>query len=112
MVLKTANTASQYAVMVEQESDGTWLAQVLGWSECRTQALNREDAIEELQRVLNERLSKAEVLYYNAPVSPVEHPWMKDAGMYKNDPSFEEVLENIAEYRRELDSDRPEMLDL
>lgn len=34
---------------------------------------------------------------------------MKDAGIYKNDPLFEEVLENIAEYRRELDAGKPEM---
>ena len=109
MVLKTASPASQYAVVVEQESDGTWLAQVFGWSECRTQTLNCEDAIEQLQRVLNERLSKAEILYYNAPVSPAEHPWMKDAGIYENDPLFEEVLEDIREYRRELDASRFEM---
>lgn len=84
MILKTVSPLSQYAVVVEQQSDGSWLAQMLGWSECRIQDSSREGAIEHLQIALENRFSNAEVLYYNAPVSKTQHPWMKDAGIYEN----------------------------
>ncbi|MEH2392350.1 MAG: hypothetical protein V7K21_12080 [Nostoc sp.] len=35
----------------------------------------------------------------------VENPWMKIAGKYKDDTQFDEMLEYIEEYRRELDAD-------
>jgi hypothetical protein len=38
-----------------------------------------------------------------------EDSWMKDAGMFENEPLFDQVLGEIAVYRRELDGDRPEL---
>jgi hypothetical protein len=35
--------------------------------------------------------------------------WMKDAGMFETEPLFDQVLEEIAVYRREMDVDRPEL---
>jgi hypothetical protein len=34
-----------------------------------------------------------------------EHPWMKFAGMYEDNPLFDEVLADIEAYRRELDEE-------
>ena len=33
------------------------------------------------------------------------HPWMRFAGMFKDDPDFKEVVDIIAENRREMDED-------
>jgi hypothetical protein len=51
----------------------------------------------------------ADVVSFDLPAEQAEHPWMKHAGMFKDDPLFDEVLEEIAIYRRELDADRPEL---
>ena len=34
-----------------------------------------------------------------------ENPWVKYAGMFKDDPDFDEVLEIMAENRRKMDAD-------
>ena len=34
---------------------------------------------------------------------------MKHAGMFQDEPLFDQVLEEIETYRRELDADRPEL---
>lgn len=36
------------------------------------------------------------------------NPWLKMAGKYQNDPYFEQMLESIAEYRREQDAELDE----
>jgi hypothetical protein len=56
-------------------------------------------------------LDSADVVSFDLPTEQAEHPWMKHAGMFKDDPMFDEVLEEIAIYRRELDADRPELND-
>ena len=35
-----------------------------------------------------------------------EYCWMKHAGMFQDEPLFDQVLEEIETYRRELDADR------
>ena len=37
-----------------------------------------------------------------------ENPWLKMAGKYENDPYFDQMLEGIAEYRREQDAELDE----
>ncbi|MFZ4555953.1 MAG: hypothetical protein ACOYN8_06175, partial [Pseudanabaena sp.] len=37
-----------------------------------------------------------------------ENPWLKMAGKYENDPYFEQMLEDIADYRREQDAELDE----
>ncbi len=45
-----------------------------------------------------------EVADYQLPTPEAEDLWMKHAGMFKDEPLFDQVLEEIATYRRELDA--------
>jgi hypothetical protein len=47
--------------------------------------------------------------FMGGATSQTEDSWMKDAGMLENEPLFDQVLEEIAAHRRELDVDRPEL---
>ena len=50
------------------------------------------------------------LLQQNLKITPdIEDPWMKHAGMFQDEPLFDQVLEEIETYRRELDADRPEL---
>jgi hypothetical protein len=80
-----------YPISVEQQPNGQWLAQVLGWVGCQAEASSREAAIVGIKQTFN------------------DDPWMKHAGMFKDEPLFDQVLEEIAIYRHELDADRPEL---
>jgi hypothetical protein len=47
----------------------------------------------------------AEIATVEIPVQPVENPWVKYAGMFKDDPDFKEVVEIMAENRRKMNAD-------
>jgi predicted RNase H-like HicB family nuclease len=98
-----------YAVIVEERTANRWFAQVLGWPECRAEESSREAAIATLKKVLQGLLSQAEVIYLEAPTLKVENSIMQYAGMFEDDPQFDEVLAEIEVYRRELDSQREEL---
>ena len=64
----------------------------------------REEAVAKVQLLCQARLNGgAEVV--TVEVGPPPHPWLPFAGMFKDDPDFEEVVEIIAENRRKMDED-------
>ena len=70
------------------------------------EAPTREAALAKLKKKLDKRLEKgAELVSVEVGASPKENPWVKYAGMFKDDPLFEDWQRSIAEYRREVDED-------
>ena len=53
-------------------------------------------------------MQNTEIVSLEIDLPKLEHPWMKFAGMFKDDPEFEEVLADIAAYRHELDLEQEE----
>jgi hypothetical protein len=110
--LKLAISRIPYPISVKQQPSGQWLAQVLGWTDCQAEAPSREAAITGIEQTLNDRLTQTDmdIVFIDVPNQHIENsPWIKDAGMFKDEPLFEQVLEEIAIYRHELDADRPEL---
>ncbi|BCL35800.1 type II toxin-antitoxin system HicB family antitoxin [Nostoc sp. MS1] len=96
---------SAYDILIENEQDGTVSATVIGIADCKSSGATEEEAIEKLKPLLQERLQRAKIVTLEIEPPQTEHPWMKFAGMFKDDPLFDEVLENIEANRRELDSE-------
>jgi predicted RNase H-like HicB family nuclease len=66
----------------------------------------RAEAIDRLEQLLQDRLSHGlELVAAEVPARVVDNPWVKYAGMFKDDPMFAEVLEIMKENRRKDDED-------
>ena len=92
-------------VLIESEKDGSIRATVLGLPDCKAKGANRKEALTNLRQLLTARLQEAEIVPLEIKLPKKEHPWMKFAGMFKDDPDFDEVLADIEAYRRELDAE-------
>ena len=95
-------------VLMEQETEGNYQAMVLGLSDCKAQGNTREEALTNISSILGDRLAKAELIYLEIKPPKPEHPWMKFAGMFKDDPQFDDMLEDIQALRRERDAEMEE----
>ena len=95
-----------YSVLVEENGADGFQATALGLSECRVVVVTREQALAKLRAALAERLSKAEIVEVEIPqqTSQPEHSWKRFAGMFEDEPLFDEVLEDIDDNRREDDA--------
>lgn len=71
------------------------------------EAPTREEALARLRKQLQARLKNgAELVAVEpAPEPPPENPWVKFAGMFKDNPMFDEVLEIMAENRQKDDAE-------
>jgi hypothetical protein len=72
------------------------------------EAPTRDEALARLKNQLVARLTNGTELVA-VEVDSEPHPWMKFAGMFKNDPQISDWKESMAEYRRAKDSD-PDLL--
>ena len=64
----------------------------------------REEALVKLRTKINARLKKGTELV-GLEVGAENHPWMKFAGMFKDDPLFDDWQKAIEEYRKRADGD-------
>jgi predicted RNase H-like HicB family nuclease len=90
------------SILVEEQANDRFAATVWGLPDCRALGATREEALTAVQALLANRLQQAEVVTYQMP--QVEHPLVKLAGTFKDDPYFDEMLDSISTYRRELDA--------
>lgn len=95
-----------YDVLIENQEDGGVSATVLGLPDFQGSGVTKEEALKKLIQLLQER--KPEIVTLEIEPPQTEHPWMKFAGMFKDDPQFDEVLAYIEADRRELDAQMEE----
>ncbi|MDJ0736367.1 MAG: type II toxin-antitoxin system HicB family antitoxin [Nostocaceae cyanobacterium] len=111
LIKNTADNLSKlnYSILVEAKENG-YQATVWGLPDCQTFATTKEEAINNLHEVLNTRLQNVEIVTQEIEIEmpKTEHPWMKFAGKYKDDPQFDDMLADIEAYRRELDAEMEE----
>ncbi|MDZ8262566.1 hypothetical protein [Nostoc sp. ChiQUE01b] len=104
----TVKTTSQtnapkltYDVLIENQQNGGVTATVVGLPDFKSSGMTKEEALEKLIQILQER--EPEIVTLEIEVTQTEHPWMKFAGMHKDNPLFAEVLEYIETERSQMD---------
>jgi hypothetical protein len=92
-------------VIVKQKPDGRTVAIVPGLPELQVEASDRITALTQIQQRLETHLAGAEIvsLSVKLPSSEQKNPWLAMAGIFKDDPQFEQMLSAIENYRQEID---------
>ena len=96
----------QYQIFVQNQADNSFIAAVIGMPDCIAEGQTREDAIANAKAAFQARLAEGEIVTVkieepNQTVSG--NPWLESFGVFKDDPTFDDFLEKMAEYRHELD---------
>ncbi|MEA5530020.1 hypothetical protein VB638_10550 [Dolichospermum sp. UHCC 0684] len=104
--LSTIAPKSTYDVLIENQEDGTVKATLLSLPECQGFGATKEEALNNLIQLF--QAIEPEIVTLEIEPAKTDHPWLKFAGMFEDDPHFDEVQEYIAEYRRELDAEMEE----
>ncbi|RUT00982.1 hypothetical protein DSM106972_069880 [Dulcicalothrix desertica PCC 7102] len=93
-------------VLLEDKEDGTITASVIEFPAYKVEAANRQQAFEAIKQLLDSRLKNAEIVPLeieasHAQVSP--NPWVRFAGIFKDDPYFKEIADAIRSERESKD---------
>lgn len=95
----------RYTVFLKQR-DGQYWAVVPLLPSCSAQGRTRKEVLQNLRVAIEETLADMEIttVEVNIPShTAASNPWLETAGMFQDDPLFDEMLAEVATYRRALD---------
>ncbi|MDZ8055758.1 MAG: hypothetical protein RMX68_010535 [Aulosira sp. ZfuVER01] len=82
-------------VLVETLKNGQFAASIFEFPNFRVEAKTREEAIAQLQATFLERVSHIEAISWNVPLSASQPTWLQFAGVFQDDPDFQEIMDQI-----------------
>lgn len=97
--------ASTYKILLENTADGHASATILEFPDCQVTADTPQEAISQVQARLTQRLATAEIISIQVPTPQPHNPWIEFAGIFKDDPDFEEIAKAIRAERDRPDED-------
>lgn len=86
-------------LLIETLNNGKFAASIFEFPNFRVEAKTREDAISQLQTTFLERLSHIEAISWNVPLDASAPTWMQFAGVFQDDPDFQEIMNEIRSQR-------------
>jgi hypothetical protein len=69
------------------------------------EAPSREEALQQVRRLVQEHLAHAEVVHLTVSLPGESHPWHPLAGTWKDHPDAPQFEQHLAAYRRQVDAD-------
>jgi predicted RNase H-like HicB family nuclease len=98
----------QYQIFVQNPAAQRFTASVVGIPACVAEGPTKEEALASVRLALAEQLAQGEFVTLDlVNAAPVEggiipnHPWMKYAGMWADDPQIDEFVEAMKQFREE-----------
>jgi hypothetical protein len=99
--LGAGRKAMQIPILVEPVNNNGYRATCGPPLAVSAEGATREEAVDKLELLLRGRvINGVELVVAEIPARVNENPWVKYAGMFKDDPMFAEVLEIMKENRR------------
>jgi hypothetical protein len=96
----------QYQVLVQNQNNNGYVAEVIGVLGCSAEGQSEEEAVAKVTDALRARLAQGKMVIVEVGSTQTgENPLLKHAGRFKDDPTFDAVMAEIEKYRRELDAE-------
>jgi predicted RNase H-like HicB family nuclease len=102
--------AMTYQVFLQHSGDDGYSATPLSFPDCVAVGKTREEALANLRIALGARLAQGEIV--SLEVEDAEHSWLKGAGLFKDDPTYEEFLAEIEAQRQSTNEAETQGADL
>jgi hypothetical protein len=94
----------EMTVFVERLDEQTYRAETAQPIALVTEGRTRDEAIDRLRVLAQRRLAAGEMVRLDIPELAGPHPWIPFAGIWKDHPDLDTVLEHIAAARRKRDA--------
>jgi hypothetical protein len=91
----------EHLVLVREEGPGHYTAQVLGVPNVKGEGATEAEATEQVRQSLAALLASAKIVRVEVPVTgKTANPWLDHFGYAKDDPDFQDYLEELQRARQ------------
>ncbi len=100
-----------YYVSIQNGEANRYRATALGRPDCVAEGATEQEAVSRVKETLKHRLAGEKIVSIEVEVDALpssrssksaNFSWLQFAGMYEDDPAFDEVIDEIERYRQEL----------
>jgi predicted RNase H-like HicB family nuclease len=97
------------AVLVTRLADNRYTARALALADVVASGASEAEAIAALRTALADLQTRSHIVQVDLPVpaAPADDPWLRAAGIWADDPSWDVFQQAIAAYRADIDSEHP-----
>jgi len=92
----------EYTVLIQPKRSG-FTAMIPALPDCRANGKTEQEAIDKVRGKIQQLLAKNKIVMLNVPENGHNHeedPWMAMAGMWRDDPTWDEYQSLIKKYRK------------
>jgi predicted RNase H-like HicB family nuclease len=98
----------QYQVFVQNPTDRSFMASVVGLPNLTANGITEQEAIDRLKSILDAQFKHGKLVTINIDIpsdrSPEpSDPWIANMGIFQDDPTFDDFLEEVNIYRNAID---------
>ena len=90
-------------VLVEQVNAQKYRAETAQPIALVAEGSSRDEAVDRLRKAAQDRLAAGELVRIEIQGVSEPHPWLPFAGIWKDNPDVDSVMDHIAEHRRQID---------
>lgn len=93
-------------ILLKQPNDG-YVARSVLLPEVMAQATTEQDALEQIKTLILKQLSEVRVVKVevDVPGQATENPWITKAGIFADDPTWDDFQKAMADHRQQVDED-------
>jgi hypothetical protein len=94
------------SVLLEQLNDNAYRATSFSPVPLVAEATTRKQAVDRIREMVRDKLSKGEAIQVEVlGKAEIVDPWRAMIGIWKDNPDAADVVENMREYRKEVDAE-------
>ncbi len=99
----------QYQVFVQNPTDRTFMASVIGLPNLTANGITEKEAIDRLKSILDAQFKHGKLVTIDIDIpsdrsSEPSDPWIANMGIFQDDPTFDDFLAEVNTYRNEIDT--------
>ena len=94
-------------ILLRQAGNG-YIARPLLWPDKTVHGNTEEEALDGVRELIRDLLGQTQFVKVEIelPAQPTPNPWLAKAGLFADDPTWDDFLASMAEYRRQIDDER------
>jgi hypothetical protein len=94
-----------FDVVLVKEANNGYIARPVLWPDSTVHGATEQEALRRVRALIHDLLNRTQFVQVQVDVSETQasNPWLAKAGIFADDPTWDEFLQEMAEYRQELD---------
>jgi predicted RNase H-like HicB family nuclease len=97
-----------FDVILLKNTNNGYSARPVLWPDSIAHGTTKEEALAKVRDMILDLFSQAQIVQVEVdiPSTAADNPWLSKAGTFANDPTWDDFLQAMADYRQQLDPEK------